>query len=296
MPCVLVSCCGLPAAGKTTFCRSIINGYTASCPVPSSPKASTHVSDDFVTSPIPDSVDPSNEFVTPELILPAGEGKGSTGKVADANTPQKLRLRGHTSKTKTLRLKDQPLVIQVSHVCFDEHIDRACRHYRHRHRNRPSGTNGASQQEEEEGERVPGGDEGGQVDSVSIEEHRSVEEISETYRYAVKHGCELLDGGESYAEWWHEGRRGAMAKVEALAAAAAATRTTPDPLSNFSLAELKSALEEGTYFQAAEERDTQIQGGEGQQTNTLMQVVLVDDNMHFRSMRHEVLRIARTCG
>lgn len=66
---------------------------------------------------------------------------------------------------------------------------------------------------------------------------------------------------EEATSWWHEGRREALAAVESLAAAEV-------PLSD--------------------------QHGLQSEEGDILHVVLADDNMHFRSMRHEVLNIARS--
>lgn len=62
------------------------------------------------------------------------------------------------------------------------------------------------------------------------------------------------------ALWWHEGRQRALAAVEALAA----------------MERLPGEQEES-------------HGG----AEKALHIVLADDNMHFRSMRHEILRLAR---
>lgn len=155
--------------------------------------------------------------------------------------------------------------VKISHICYDEYI-----HEAHRRTSCAPLKSGLSLEGEEKGEEKGHKEEQENtcaVDVINAEDNRDTEKAFQT---------ESVAGDTDGAKWWHGGRRDAMAVIENLAAGgktAAATNTR----STFDL----------------------VTGGEGRVDGigegTLLHVVLADDNMHFRSMRHEVLQVARTC-
>lgn len=156
--------------------------------------------------------------------------------------------------------------VKISHVCYDDYI-----HEAHRRISCAPLKSGLSLEGEEEDEEK--GDQEKQentcvVDVTNTEDNRDTEKAPQTESSVA--------GDTDGAKWWHGGRRDAMAVIENLAgggrtAVATDTRST---------------------FDFVTEGEGWVDGmGEG----TLLHVVLADDNMHFRSMRHEVLQVARTC-
>lgn len=236
MRCVLVSCCGIPASGKTTFCRSVTDSATSGSPV--SRKNAGIVNTAFAQPP-PPSLDT--------------EGVTSSASSAIA---------------RTCPSRDVPCV-GVSHVCFDDHIDRA-----RRRRTAPGNP------EYEMGVRCFDGrkthDGGGRISDCSSEggPNRAQRTI-------------FRDRGRDGAEWWHEGRRDAMTELEALAVGTESVRP-----SSTSVAMAKGTNATGVEAPAGVQNACcELDGGP--QESIPLHVVLADDNMHFRSMRHEVLRLAR---
>lgn len=163
--------------------------------------------------------------------------------------------------------------IKVSHVCFDEYIDLA-----RRRRNAGSVGEGdindrAARQRvdcEDAGEESTGR---GTCSKGKLDDTVRCEEMN----------ADVKDGGEE-AEAWHEGRSCAMAKVEALAREVDSQSAYMAGLSVTGAAAIpsgKSSLEENQN------------GSRGYAW--ALHVVIADDNMHFRSMRHDVLRLARKC-
>lgn len=215
MRCVLVSCCGLPAAGKTTFCRRI-------------------ASDDPVTMPA--------ASWTPTAVPPA---PGAQAEELDAN-------------------REGDTWIRVSHVCFDEYINCA------RRRRWPS----SSENDSPSGTRTNLDPALGTGDE-SVETNRATE-------IAPRGG--LAAGSEDSARLWHEGRRAALVEVEALAS----TQNTTDS----STVALPLVASEAEASHSSTERRESCLSPEA----PAVHVVLVDDNMHFRTMRHEVLSLARKCA
>lgn len=261
MRCVLVSCCGLPAAGKTTFCRSVAN-CTAS-------GATT-----TFTTTAANSSNTSHVATTEEALLLLASMGAMTAPT--------------TSSTKHLtRLRDGS-AFRVCHVCFDEHIDRA---RRRRRRPPPSNRQPFSKprtlhSEEGEAHKEP---------QLHIEEgHGDRDEDASTKNGAVSDtdtdtaGVEVdamqqhadwAEDEEDSARWWHAGRRDAMVEVEALLAATRSRAVDPPPPPG----------------PAAAEAAASAGGGGSEHEETVTDVVIADDNMHFRSMRHEVLCLARKC-
>lgn len=202
MRCVLVSCCGLPAAGKTTFCRSVATDPVAMPTTASSraPSAAT---------------------------APPGAQMEELGANVEA---------------------DILVQVRVSHVCFDEYIDRA---HNSRESNSPSGTRANP-------DPVLG-------DSDESTDPNQAAEMAPRTENAAVSG----DG----ARLWHEGRRAALAEVEALASAQDEDTSAVKPRSGD---RRKNAL--------------------APEAPAAVHVVLVDDNMHFRTMRREVFSLARRCA
>ena len=207
MRCVLVSCCGLPAAGKTTFCRCV-----AANPVTM----------------------PAVSWTPPAVSAAPG------------------------ARTETLSPKrEREARIRVSHVCFDEYIERAHR------RRRPSGTEHSSPS----GTRT-------NPDPVLATGNESAEDNLATEMAPRVAPTDLSGDG---ARVWHEGRQAALAEVEALASAQETTGAL-------------SAVE--APRPSADRRQSSLCS----EAASAMHVVLVDDNMHFRTMRHEVFSLARKCA
>lgn len=164
--------------------------------------------------------------------------------------------------------------IRVSHVCFDEYIDLA----RRRRNAGPVGEGGindgaARQRVDCEDAGVEGAGRGA-CSKGKLDDNVRCEEVN----------ADEKDGGEE-AEAWHEGRSCAMAKVEALArevdsqsvymaGLSVTTGVAASPLAKSSL----------------EEKNLNCSRGYAS-----LHLVIADDNMHFRSMRHDVLRLARKC-
>ncbi|CAB1097169.1 unnamed protein product [Ectocarpus sp. CCAP 1310/34] len=201
MRCVLVSCCGLPAAGKTTFCRSIAA---------------------------------SNRFPT----------QGATDTATDT------RVERDSSDCGPI-INGGPQ-IWVSHVCFDEYINSAHRprrqHSRSSNDDEPSFNarisshlspasdvhhkkdQGAGVESGEKAElnlgRQAGADERDMKESTT---YPQTHEATGTYAVESQGATETTphtslaeppgasEGGEDGARWWHDGRRAAMAELEALA-------------------------------------------------------------------------------
>lgn len=211
MRCVLVSCCGLPAAGKTTFCRRVV-ADPAAMPAPS-----------WASSAAP--------------ATPAGAQMRKLGANREGNAR-----------------------VRVSHVCFDEYIKLARRRC-------PSSSENSS----------PSGPRGNYDQALGTEDE-SVERNRVT-EMTPRAGL----AAEDSARLWHEGRRAALAEIEALAS----TQNTND--STMAMPTVASAVEAS---HSATERKESSLSGEVSATH----VVLVDDNMHFRTMRREVFSLARKCA
>lgn len=224
---MLVSCCGLPAAGKTSFCRSIVN---CGAPLHQSPSPSTP----------------------------------SYG-------------------------------VHVTHICFDKYIDLALQRAR-------------QPQHSPAQRRAVGPKIGGLPDKAenSNTGEKQPDEVARDPQYSTRRDgstlhCDNNNGAvdeiqerEEEAAWWHEGRRDAMAAVEALAArnpALAAAVVQGQEVREEAQTNGNDTTRTGPcgWGSAKEEY---VRCEENEQS---VFVVLVDDNMHFRSMRHEVLRLAREC-
>ena len=93
---------------------------------------------------------------------------------------------------------------------------------------------------------------------------------------AMQHGW--AEDEEDTARWWHAGRRDAIGEIEALLAASR-SRAVNSPPSPGPTAEAVASV--GDRRSGHDE--------------TVTDVVIADDNMHFRSMRHEVFCLARKC-
>lgn len=303
MRCVLVSCCGLPAAGKTTFCLSIAAGSTFATPGATDTATDTRVERD----------------------------NSGCGPIINGG-PQ----------------------IWVSHVCFDEYINSARR--RRRQRSRSSNDNKPSSNAQMCSHLSPGSDvqrdkkdQGGGVESrekarLNLDrqagaDERDTRKESATYPLAHggkgKHAVESQratettshwplpepaggsEGGEDGARWWHDGRRAAMAELEALAKGAesggragAETAVNSDGTASSSCAMLPAMLSPETRTGFIDRARLSKKGAITSSANSppkptetspwtevsTVHVVLADDNMHFRSMRHEVFRLARKCA
>ncbi|CAM9181982.1 unnamed protein product [Ectocarpus sp. 8 AP-2014] len=297
MRCVLVSCCGLPAAGKTTFCRSIAA---------------------------------SNTFPT----------QGATDTATDT------RVERDSSDCGPI-INGGPQ-IWVSHVCFDEYINSA-RRRRRRQRSRCSNDDKPSSNARMSSHLSPASDvqrekkdQGAGVESREKAElnlgrqagadERGMKKESTTYpltheatgKYAVESQGAIettshtslpepsgaSEGGEDGARWWHDGRRAAMAELEALAKGAesgaragAKTAVTSGGTVSSACAMLPAILSEemregGTDRArlSTQEGSTSADSPPKRTEASTVHVVLADDNMHFRSMRHEVFRLARKYG
>lgn len=218
MTCVLVSCCGLPAAGKTSFCRTFTDSAAYS----------------------------------------------------------------GTIRTSSTLLAGFPVI--VSHVCFDDHISLA--HERSRRLSRETAATRAkavkigSPSHESNRARPSDAQQGADIESV-LRSEGSNGIIERTPREG--------DG----PSWWHEGRRDAMAVVASLAARYSASRTA---VTGQRVGHGGQEIEVGVAT-VPEEGDGRGDNrrARSNEKRQVLHVVLVDDNMHFRSMRHEVQRLARTC-
>lgn len=260
MRCVLVSCCGLPAAGKTTFCRSVAN-----CTAPG-------------TTTTPTTTDASSSNT--RHVAKTEEALLLLASMGAMTAP--------TSSTKHfIRLRDGS-VFRVRHVSFDEHIDRA---RRRRPRPPPSSRqpfsnprthhSGEGEEHEEPQRHIEEGH-GNRGESASTQNGAESDTNTDTAGVeadAIQQHAGWVEDDEDTARWWHAGRRDAMAEVEALLAAARsrAVDSSPSP------------------GPAAAEAVASAGGGGSGHEETVTDVVIADDNMHFRSMRHEVLCLARKC-
>lgn len=327
MRCVLVSCCGLPAAGKTTFCRTVFSDTTDTSAVSTTSTAAA-----------------------------AAKSQWKNGVIRQGGAQ-----------------------IRVSHVCFDEHIDRA----RQRRRRRGENTLSSGQEDEDEKERTDGvqdfndyrrtsddrddGTDKQQKDGNSVSDadmihapHRCEGDSIETHRETAKAQRAGLPEpaaasesiGKDGARWWHEGRRSALAEIEAFAAQVQAEVIPPTcealpvitsssmtastvalaaklsgssrkeepmainpafttiPASSVTLkqtgdsdssteATRREVASSAAAVAIAEEIiavSAKRQEGHFPKEESTIHVVLADDNMHFRSMRHEVFRLARKCA
>lgn len=147
--------------------------------------------------------------------------------------------------------------IRVSHVCFDEHIKRSGRR-----RRRPSSSDNSSPS----GTRTIPDPVLGTGDET-VHTARATEMVPRAGLAAVS---------EDGARAWHEGRQAALAEIEASASTQNTTTACTVEASHSSADRRPSALSSEAAASA-------------------IHVVLVDDNMHFRTMRHEVFRLARKC-
>lgn len=159
--------------------------------------------------------------------------------------------------------------VKISHVCYDEYIDAARQRV-----SRARLKNGLSLGDEEKDERKGDTEDTREELSCTVDATTS-EDSHDTNKSSL--ATESVAGRtDDGADWWHEGRRDAMAMIEALAAG----RRTP------------AAINTRSTFDFVVEGE---RGVDGEEEEALLHVVLADDNMHFRSMRHEVLRVARSC-
>ncbi|CAM9231716.1 unnamed protein product [Ectocarpus fasciculatus] len=301
MRCVLVSCCGLPAAGKTTFCRSIVASST---------------------------------FPTP----------GATDTATDTRVEQDIFGCGP--------IINGGSQIWVSHVCFDEHIDSARRRWQRSHSSNDSKPSSNAQmcshlspgnevkpEKKDEGEGIEPREKAGlnlgrQVGTderdarkeptthplmndargeKAVESQGSTETTPHRALPEVAGGSKSSEDG---ARWWHDGRRAAMAELEALAKglksgarAGAETAVTSGGTVSSACATLPATLSaemrEGFIDRARRSTQEASTSADSPSARTetspwtelsTVHVVLADDNMHFRSMRHEVFRLARKYG
>lgn len=275
MSCVLVSCCGLPAAGKTSFCRSVVE----------------HIATD--AGPLTVAVNTLADATTARDVFAPPSPNATQNKSTGASTFKKVQ---H-------RVKDDTSV-RVSHVCFDEYIEGArCRHEQRQcdrrrvrcQNDRPFWTNGerppTNREEDEFTEHQEMQD---PFESIKNREGDNIER-KDIDTMAFGDGAARVDApeespgnrsAEKGTHWWHEGRRDALGEIKKLAAAAAAAQTDE---------RTHSSCADGTKPTMSESMSN-LRRGRTDRKTSLLHVVLADDNMHFRSMRHEVLHLARTRG
>ena len=236
---MLVSCCGIPASGKTTFCRSIVHCAAFDRP------------DDRPESGI-------------------------------------CLKRPSTDAAMTKMNREGRTCIRVSHVCFDEHIDLARRRRSARSRAPEAGEEGRGHgavrldgENRESEDREQAGSETAVNAAFSTENMDGNALVGEGRRSSA------FQNGEGGAGYWHEGRREAMAEVEALAAGTRVTKPSSADTTR------RAGIDMPDGHGGA--KVNQVQGQEGDRRDASLHVVLADDNMHFRSMRHDVLCLARKC-
>ena len=272
MPCVLVSCCGLPAAGKTTFCRSVTK-----CT-----KSSTTTS---TTSARTDAHSNTAHMVAETLMAPAGATTAST------------------SSTKYFNRVRAGSVFRVHHVCFDEHISHARQRHQHHlpssrqplprtrvHHSREGEARGESQQQGHEDR-----DKNASIRTGTESDNTDPAKGAAVDADAMQH-ADLAGDEEDTARWWHEGRREAMSVVDMLLAAtlsrAVNVSPAPGPVAGaFASAERTKPEHDEEEGKRHQHEDAEREGSDHETTVT--DVVIADDNMHFRSMRHELLCLAR---
>eukprot|EP00904_Undaria_pinnatifida_P008415 jgi/Undpi1/4703/HiC_scaffold_18.g08056.m1 len=275
MPCVLVSCCGLPAAGKTTFCRSVTK-----CTESSTTTSTTSARTDAHSN--------TAHMVAETLMAPAGATTAST------------------SSTKYFNRVRAGSVFRVHHVCFDEHISHARQRHQHHlpssrqplprtrvHHSREGEARGESQQQGHEDR-----DKNASIRTGTESDNTDPAKGAAVDADAMQH-ADLAGDEEDTARWWHEGRREAMSVVEMLLAEtlsrAVNVSPAPGPVAGaFASAERTKPEHDEEEGKKHQHEDAEREGSDHETTVT--DVVIADDNMHFRSMRHELLCLARKHG
>lgn len=192
-----------------------------------------------------------------------------------------------TSTNQFTRLRSGS-IFRVRHVCFDEHIDQA---RRRRRRPPPSSQQPFSEprtHHSREGEAHEGpqryieeghGDRDDNASTLNGAESDDTNTNAPGVEADAMQHAGWAEDEEGTARWWHAGRRDAMAEVEVLLAAARSRAANSPP----------SPAPAATGVVASEG------GRETGHEEAVIDVVIADDNMHFRSMRHEVLCLARKC-
>ncbi|CAN0066865.1 unnamed protein product [Scytosiphon promiscuus] len=316
MRCVLVSCCGLPAAGKTTFCRSLVADASATTSFAASP-ADARLPRDSVTE---GGAQVRVSHVCFDEYIDRARLRAELGS-SDYKKPQTPG--PHPSRTGLLcpRGKTPRERRGTGKIGSERGDSRGCDRGSGDERDSRNGLRAVSPVcRNRDTEVVVSATQGVSADGSSTRCAIAKSQASESARAAS------LEGGEHGAGWWwHEGRRAAMAEIEALAAALqvrggspATTGSGSECQSRQAQAPSPSTLTKKTVSTASEERGEAVErvfcaeevamhhpAGDpvapGDRLSRAgassgVHVVLADDNMHFRSMRHEVWRLARKFG
>lgn len=276
MRCVLVSCCGLPAAGKTTFCRSLVTTPTFSRTF----------------------VEGESTAKGAQLGLDAFEGGAPGIRISHVcfdefiDRARRRRRRGsseNNSPSSSLLHLDPPAVTGAS-----PHSSHVASGVKMRPQQATEHRQGRS--DEQAGEQLQGcttatNGEAAAAYSPRLPGGESIGDgIGESHADETpqQHGARLAapaEGDEDDARCWREGRRAALAEIEALAARHGgsvdpATAVPPAAESATAPALRKREVER---FPVSSPSDARV-------------IVLADDNMHLRSMRREVFSTARKCA
>lgn len=335
MRCVLVSCCGLPAAGKTTFCRSVVSKSTTTSAVTktsaTAAAADSHLKNDAVGEKGP-------QIRVSHVCFDE--------HIDRARQRQRRRCEGTASSS----IHQQQQKQEEEQGEEESEFGQERRDYRRGGGERDGGTD----------KRHTYGKSTGDTDMIGAT-HRSEDDSIEAPRVTDTAQCAGLreaasspeGSGKDGARWWHEGRRAALAEIEHFAAQAqematpsckappvntASSMTVSTvplaskrrgtsrkkepihkgvcPTSTVSPASTVASAETGCSVDSTEEPRHELADSAAaiamaeammavspeRQNNYLSEeksaihLVLADDNMHFRSMRHEVFRLARACA
>lgn len=317
MRCVLVSCCGLPAAGKTTFCRSVV--AEASSTASSAPPVADHRSrEDPVITGGP-RVRVSHVCFDEHIARARLQCEPCSSDDDNKPAPNSVRpLRGvhPVAKVPQERRGVGEEESEIGDSRGDDRDSSGARDARNGLRTAPTvSRNGETAAVVSTTYGVGVGGRGVSSTCCAIETPR----VTESARTPQESGD--LKGGEHGARWWHEGRRAAVAEVEALATTPQGRGASPATTSSGSEHQIRAGealfsvtsppattstasvteAEAGERKIDMEEIVTHPEGDsfapeEGSSctgASSGIHVVLADDNMHFRSMRHEVWRLAR---
>lgn len=323
---VLVSCCGLPAAGKTTFCRSVVSDSTATSAVTRSSTTAAAADSQLKHPP---QIRVSHVCFDEHIDRARQQRRGSSSENSpSSNTHQKQQQEEEEQDEEENEDGQERNNYRQGSDNERDVTERSCKH-----------ANSAAD-----------------IDTIgTTHEDDSIEapRVTETTQCAglPEAAATSEGGGKDGARWWHEGRRAALAEIEDLAAQMQAETITPackaapvitassmttnavasaakrrgssrkeQPIhrainSAFTTTPTSSAETGGSVDSAEIPRHGVANSAAAMAVAEAMMgfsaerqeiffsaeestihLVLADDNMHFRSMRHEVFRLARKCA
>lgn len=331
MRCVLVSCCGLPAAGKTTFCRSVVSESTTTSAVTRTSSTAAAANSQFQNGAI-------------------GEG-GAKIQVSHVcfdehidRARQRRRRRGKNSPTCTTH--------HLQHQQEEEEDEEESTYGQEERKDCSRGSDERDDYTDKKHKYSTSAGDTGTIYATHRSENDNIEtrwgtETVQQQQCAMLPDAAPVSEGSSKdgARWWHEGRQAALAEIEAFAAqaqvgvatlgckaslmtassmtantvASAVNRrgrrkderisgainpaSATTPASTMAPAEMERSIDsvEIPKHEVANAAATMEMTGamvtvSASNEESTMHVVLADDNMHFRSMRHEVFRLARKCA